>query len=471
MGCSHTEESASTPKATPLPQRVYPTEPADIGRSVDSALTVLTGATLYPITSAPIERGYVVMEAGNIVEVGTGEAPRFDNAAYVDASGTFITPGVIDTHSHMGVYANPSVSAHSDGNEMVGPVTADVWAEHGFWPQDPSIRRALSGGVTTIQVLPGSANLIGGRSYIAKLKPGISAREMRFPGAPQGLKMACGENPKRVYGSRGGPRTRMGNVAGYRRSFQQARNYLYSQQAYERDLAAWKKEKEANPEHDEDPPSLPGRDLEMETLAKVLNGEILVHNHCYRADEMHIMLDLAQEFGFKIRSFHHALEAYKLKDRLAKEDVASSTWADWWGFKMEAYDGIPHNAALLSAAGAKAVIHSDSSTDIRRLNQEAAKARRAGLDLGLEISETEALRWITLNAAWALGIDKEVGSLEKGKHADIVVWDKHPLSVYSKPSKVFIDGKLLFDRTKPERLSDFEIGQPHIDHKMESSHD
>ena len=434
-------------------------------------MTIITGAKLFPISAPPIQSGYIILENGKITAIGNGEAPQKDNAIVIDANGAFITPGVIDTHSHMGVYANPSVRAHSDGNEMVGPVTGDIWAEHGFWPQDPSIRRALSGGVTTIQVLPGSANLIGGRTYIAKLKPGTSAREMRFPEAPQGLKIACGENPKRVYGSRGGPRTRMGNVAGFRNAFQRARNYLHSQEAYERDLKAWKDAKEKNPDHDEDPPNLPSRDLESETLAKVLKGEILVHNHCYRADDMHIMLDIAEEFGFKIRSFHHALEAYKLRDRLAKLDVSSSTWADWWGFKMEAYDGIPHNAALLSAVGAKAVIHSDSSTDIRRLNQEAAKARRAGLDLGIEISETEALRWVTLNAAWTLGIEDKVGSLETGKHADIVIWDKSPLSVYSKPTHVIIDGKVYYDRSQPQRLSDFEVGQPHIDHQMGASHD
>ena len=235
-GCAHQAESNETPSAQPLPERSYPSEPSDLPRDVSSPLTIIKDATLYPITSGPITRGYIVMEAGTIIDIGEGDAPSLANAHVIDAKGSFVTPGVIDTHSHMGVYANPSVRAHSDGNEMVGPVTADVWAEHGFWPQDPSIRRALSGGVTTIQVLPGSANLIGGRSYIAKLKPGISAREMRFPGAPQGLKMACGENPKRVYGSRGGPRTRMGNVAGYRRSFQRALNYLHSQEAYQRDL-------------------------------------------------------------------------------------------------------------------------------------------------------------------------------------------------------------------------------------------
>ena len=237
---------------SPLPERTYPPEPADFTPANDSPLTIITGAKLFPISAPPIERGYIVLENGKITAIGDGEAPQRDNAIVIDATGAFITPGVIDTHSHMGVYANPSVRAHSDGNEMVGPVTGDIWAEHGFWPQDPSIRRALSGGVTTIQVLPGSANLIGGRTYIAKLKPGISAREMRFPGAPQGLKIACGENPERVYGSRGGPRTRMGNVVGFRNAFQRARNYLHSQEAYERDLKAWKDAKEKDPDHDED---------------------------------------------------------------------------------------------------------------------------------------------------------------------------------------------------------------------------
>ena len=471
VGCGTSEAEVATPKPAPLPERSYPSEPSDHQLSLDSPLTVVHNARIFPITSAPIENGFIVMHNGKITDIGPGEAPALEGAQYIDTKGAYVTPGIIDTHSHMGVYANPSVRAHSDGNEMVSPVTADIWSEHGFWPQDPSIRRALSGGVTTIQVLPGSANLIGGRSYIAKLKPGTSAREMRFPGAPQGLKIACGENPKRVYGSRGGPSTRMGNAAGFRKTFQRARAYQYDLEQYDRDLEEWRAKASKDAADAGDPPSLPSRDLKLETLVKVLKGEILIHNHCYRADDMHIMLDIAEEFGFKIRSFHHALEAYKLSDRLAKLEVASSTWADWWGFKMEAYDGIPHNAAMLSAAGAIAVIHSDSSTEIRRLNQETAKARRAGLDLGLKISETEALRWVTLNAAWALGIEKEVGSLEKGKHADVVIWDKHPLSVYSRPQHVFIDGSSYYDHSKPQRLSDFELGQPQVDHSLEGSHD
>ncbi len=273
----------------------------------------------------------------------------------------------------MGVYPNPGLSAHNDGNEASRPVTSDVWAEHGFWPQDPSIWRALAGGTTTIQVLAGSANLIGGRSFTVKLIPEVSPREMRFAGAPKGLKMACGENPKRVYEDKG-LQTRMGNVAGYRKAFQEALEYM-------REWEDFKKEKSGK---------LPKRNFVSETLAKVIRGEILLHFHCYRADDISNILDVAEEFGFKIRAVHHGLEAYKLAERLNKENVATATWADWWGFKAEAFDGIPYNAAILHSYGATPIIHSDSSVDIRFLNLEAGKALSFGRSLGIEITEDEA---------------------------------------------------------------------------------
>jgi imidazolonepropionase-like amidohydrolase len=258
-----------------------------------------------------------------------------------------------------------------------------------------------------------------------KVIPGRTAQEMKFPGAPYGLKMACGENPKRVYANRG-PSTRMGNMAGYRAAFIDA-------ERYRRRWDAWLKDRKGDP---------PDRNLRNETLAGVLRGEILVQNHCYRADEMVQMLDLAHEFGFKIRSFHHAVEAYKIADYLAREGTAASVWADWWGFKEEAMDGILENAALTQQAGGRPVIHSDSPSGIQRLNQEAAKAMYAGIRAGIPITRDQALRWFTANAAWVLGIDSVVGTLEAGKMADVVLWSGDPFSVYAKAVRVYNDGWL-----------------------------
>lgn len=457
--CAHDNSADQKPK-TPLPVAELPTEPLDPVAAPSAPPVLITNGTVMTANGDIFAPGYILLSDGLIAAVGAGQPPTVPaGTEVIDATGDYLTPGIIDSHSHMGVYPLPHASAHNDGNERVRPTTPEVWAEHAFWPQDPSLWRAVAGGVTTIQVLPGSANLIGGRSFVAKLRPATSARAMRFPGAPQGLKMACGENPKRVYGDKGGPHTRMGNVAGYRAAFQSAREYRRAWAKYDRDLQHWRtngqKDDEGKPA---DPPDPPARDFGLETLAKVLAGEIDVHNHCYRADEMHLMLDLAAEFGFKIRSFHHALEAYKLADRLAAEDVAVSTWADWWGFKMEAFDGIPHNAAIVFAAGGRPIIHSDSPIEVRHLNQEAAKAATAGRKIGLKISDDETLRWITRNPAWALRVLERTGTLETGKMADVVLWDGHPFSVYTKTRKVFIDGHLIFDRKAGPRLSDFEIG-------------
>lgn len=410
---------------------------------------VITNATILTGAGEEVENGSVYFRDGLIVEVGSSvEAPA--DALVVDGSGKFVTPGIIDTHSHLGVYAAPGTAAESDGNEYpVDPNTAYVWAEHSFWPQDPQIPLAIAGGVTTIQVLPGSANLFGGRSVTLKLVPARSVQEMKFPDAPYGLKMACGENPKRVYGGRGGPASRMGNVAGYREGFIEA-------EMYRSEWAAWRSDPSGDP---------PERDLALETLAGVLEGEISVHNHCYRADEMIQMLDLGREFGFGIRSFHHAVEAYKIADRLAEAGTAASVWADWWGFKEEAMDGIRENAALLAVAGARAIIHSDSETGIQWLNQEAAKALYAGQRAGLDVTREDALAWITSNPAWALGIDDRVGSLEPGKMADVVLWDGDPFSSYTKAELVYNHGWLVYDRNDPKRQphTDFELGQVHRD--------
>lgn len=401
--------------------------------------TILTGA------GQEIVGASIVFREGRIVAVGQAvEIPP--DAIVVDASGKFVTPGIIDTHSHLGVYAAPGTDAESDGNEYpVRANTAYVWAEHAFWPQDPQIPLAIAGGITTIQVLPGSANLFGGRSVTVKLVPARSVQEMKFPGAPYGLKMACGENPKRVYGERGGPASRMGNMAGYREGF-------ISAEAYRRQWDEWRADPNGDP---------PDRDLGKESIAGVLSGEISVQNHCYRADEMMQMLDLGREFGFTIRSFHHAVEAYKIADKLAEAGTAASIWADAWGFKEEAMDGVLENAALLTQAGARAVIHSDDATAIQWLNQEAAKALFAGQRAGIDVTRDDAIRWITANPAWVLGIDDVTGTLEPGKMADVVLWSGDPFSVYSRAEHVYNDGWLVYDRNDPSRQprTDFELGQ------------
>jgi imidazolonepropionase-like amidohydrolase len=338
--------------------------------------TLITNATVLTGDGQRLEGASVYFVNGKIVEV-TDTAPEVTaNTQVIDARGRWVTPGVIDVHSHLGVYPSPDVDAHSDGNEATAPVTAEVWAEHSIWPQDPGFGRALAGGVTTLQILPGSANLFGGRAVTLKNVASVSYQGMKFPGAPHGLKMACGENPKRVYGRKGsGPSTRMGNIAGYRAAWIKAQDYRDEHAQY----AALTREEQKETKR-------PKRDLELETLAGVLDGEIIIHMHCYRADEMLTILDLAKEFDYKVGTFHHGVEAYKIADELAENDVCGALWADWWGFKMEAYDGIQENIALVDRPdGSCAVVHSDSDEGIQRLNQEAAKAMSRGVKAGLDI--------------------------------------------------------------------------------------
>ena len=428
---------------------------------------MIRGATILTGTGTRIDNGDVLIVDGKIASIGPQlTAPA--GAKVIDAQGRWVTPGIIDVHSHLGVYASPSVNAHSDGNEMTAPITPNVWAEHALWPQDPAFEAALEGGVTTMQILPGSGNLIGGRGVTIKNVHATSYQAMKFPNAPQGLKMACGENPKMVYGGKGqAPMTRMGNVAGYRQAFADAQAYREEWRKYRRELAQFEK-KQSEPgkagKQDEDakPPSPPKRDLKAETLVGAIDGDIRVHIHCYRADEMMTMIDLAQEFGFKISTFHHAVEGYKIADTLARHGICGAEWADWWGFKMEAFDGVMENLALTDLpANGCAIVHSDSSEGIQRLNQEAAKAMARGVRAGLDIPRERAMRWLTLNPAKALGIDQVTGSLEPGKMGDVVIWNGDPFSVYALAEQVFIDGVLSFDRSQPPARapSDFLLGQ------------
>jgi imidazolonepropionase-like amidohydrolase len=425
--------AVSVPNADPFPSTyAAPTTRATLIRDV----TILTAA------GPAIRNGSVLLRDGKIAAVGTTISAPTD-AEVIDGRGKFVTPGIVDDHSHLGVYASPGGDALSDGNEMTNPVTAHVWAEHSVWPQDPQFPRALAAGVTTAQILPGSANLIGGRSVVLKMVPSVTVQGMKFPGAKYGLKMACGENPKRVYAQRG-PATRMGNVAGYRAAWIQA-------ETYRRRWDKWNADRQGDP---------PTRDLGLETLADVLRGNILVQNHCYRADEMAQMIDIAKEFGYKIRSFHHGVEAYKLADRLAKEGISASLWSDWGGFKMEAMDGVRANLAMVAAAGARTIVHSDDPSGMQRLNHDAAKAMAAGERIGIRPSEDEAIKWLTINPAWAIGLDDKIGSIEVGKNADVVLWSGNPFSVYSRVDRVWIDGAPAYDRANPASWwrTDFELG-------------
>ena len=408
----------------------------------------IVGGTVFTGAGQRIDNGVVIVTDGRVAAVGDASTPVPAGHQVVDARGRFVTPGIIDVHSHLGVYPSPGVQGMSDGNEATSPNTAQVWAEHSLWPQDPGFNTARAGGVTTLQILPGSANLFGGRGVTVRNVPSVTMQGMKMPGAPYGLKMACGENPSRVYGGRNqSPATGMGNMAGYRAAFIAAREYKAK-------WDKWREDGEGSP---------PTRNLQNETLAGVLDGSILVQNHCYRADEMAQMIDLSKEFGFRITAFHHAIEAYKLAPTLAREGICADMWTGWWGFKMEALDAVEANAALVDAPpNSCAVIHSDDAELTQRLNQEAAAALAAGRRMGMNIPEERAISWITLNPARSLGIADQTGSLEAGKRADVVIWSANPFSVYARADQVYIDGGLAFDRMNPayQPLSDFELGQP-----------
>ncbi|QJR79780.1 amidohydrolase family protein [Alteromonas pelagimontana] len=417
-------------------------------KPISGEATVITNVTILDGVGKRIDNGMVYFADGKIAAVGeTVEYP--EGTQVIDGQGKWVTPGIIDNHSHLGVYPSPSVGSTSDGNEMVKPVTPGVWAEHSVWAQDSGFGRALAGGVTALQILPGSGNLIGGRSVVLKNVPNRTMQDMKFPDAPYGMKMACGENPKRVYGDKGGPMTRMGNVRGYRQAWADAQDYLRQWERYDKEYADGKN------------PKAPKRDLDLETLAGVLKGDILVHMHCYRADEMTTMIDLMQEFDYKIASFHHAVEAYKIADKLKENNICAALWADWWGFKLEAYDGIRENIPLVHTAGACAIVHSDDELGIQRLNQEAAKAWSDGKRAGMNIPMEDAWTWLSANPAKSLGIFDKTGSLETGKNADLVLWNGNPFSTYTKAERVYIDGGLAYslDDKMSWPVSDFELGQ------------
>lgn len=388
---------------------------------------VIQNATILTVTKGTIAKGSVLIRDGKIAEVGRSvNVPP--GAQVIDATGMFLSPGIIDCHSHIAV----------DGsvNEGSIAVSSMVAIEDVLDPRDINIYRELAGGVTTSNVLHGSANPIGGLNAVIKHRWGADARGLLFEGAPPGIKFALGENPKRsnFTPQPGAPRrypgSRMGVMDVIRQAFTEAREYKKEWDAYRRRTAAG--EKNLIP---------PRRDLKLEPLVEILEGKRLVHSHGYRAEEMLALLQLAEEFGFKVRTLQHVLEGYKIAKEMARHGVGGSTFSDWWAYKMEAYDAIPYNAAIMTKYGVVVSINSDSAEEARHLNQEAAKTMKWG-----GLSETEALKLVTLNPAIQLGIDQRVGSIEVGKDADLVLWDKHPLSVYAVAQKTLVDGIVYFDR-------------------------
>ena len=402
---------------------------ATIAQTTSSAAApkdvLIKNATLLTVTHGKIANGSVYIKDGKIAAFGDKvSAPS--GVAVIDAGGKYLTPGIIDPHSHMAL--------RDDINEATSPVVPNMRMIDAFDYTDKAIYRALAGGVTSALLLHGSADMIGGQAVVIKTKYGLGRDQLLFPGAPQSIKFASGENPKRVFGGKGQlPSTRMGNFAVQRQALIDAQGYMREWDAYNEKVK--KGDKDATP---------PKRDLKLEALAEVLRGKMLVQIHCYRADELLNEMAIAKEFGYNLRAFHHGLEAYKVADQLAANHVGLATFADWWGYKYEAWDAIPWNAVMSMRKGVTVAIKSDSNDYIRRLNQEAAKTIRYG-----GATEDEALRMITLNAAWIIGVDNRVGSIDVGKDADLVIWDGYPLSSYGVPEKVYIDGEMFFDRTRP----------------------
>jgi imidazolonepropionase-like amidohydrolase len=384
---------------------------------------VIQRATLLTATHGRVENGSVYVKDGKIVAFGaTVSAPA--TATVIDAEGKYVTPGIIDPHSHMAL--------DNDVNEATSPVVPQMMMKDAFDYNDKAIYRALAGGVTTSLLLHGSADMIGGQAVVIKTKYGLDRDQMLFPGAPQSIKFASGENPKRVFGDKKQlPSTRMGNFEVMREAFTQAKDYQRQWDEYNEKVT--KGDKTA---------SAPKKDLKLEALSQVLQGKMLVQIHCYRADEFLAEIAIANEFGYKIRAFHHALEAYKVPQALAQNNIAIATFSDWWGFKYEAWDAIPWNAVIAMRAGVKVAVKSDSDDFMRRLNQEAAKTMRYG-----GATEDEAVQMMTINPAWIIGVDDKTGSIDVGKDADLVLWSAYPLSSYGIPEKVWIDGDVYFDRS------------------------
>lgn len=387
--------------------------------------TLIRNATVLTITRGTLPNADVLIRNGKIIAVGKN-LKAAANAKVIDATDKYVMPGIVDCHSH---------SMLDTINEGTLSVTSMAQTRDVLNPNDIDLYRALAGGVTSLNLLHGSANAIGGLNTVVKIKFGRPVAEFLFPGAMPGIKFALGENPKRSSFQPQGqqrryPMSRMGVEEVIREAFTRARDYKKTWDEYRAGVTRGDKNLVA-----------PRRDLQLEPLVEVLEGKRLVHAHCYRADEILMLINLANDFGFKIKTFQHTLEGYKVAKEIAQHGAGASIFADNWAYKIEAYDAIPYNAAIMTRAGVNVSMNSDSDERARRLNIEAAKAMRYG-----DLSEEEALKLITWNPAWQLGIQNRVGSIEVGKDADLAIWNGHPLSVYSRVETTFVDGEIFFDR-------------------------
>jgi len=423
-GGSDAAEKAAKPEEKPLPPLPVAPPPFPAGQTV-----AITGGTVLTVSpQGEIANGTVLIRDGKIAAVGS-DLPVPQGAVVIEAKGRYVMPGIIDTHSHTAVEGSV--------NECSDVITAETRVRDVIDQRDVSIYRQLAGGVTAINVLHGSCNAIGGQNAVLKLRWGKGPDELVFKEAPRGIKFALGENVKRsnfrVPGEPRYPGTRMGVEVVLREGFLRARAYKEEWAEYEAKLKALPARAEK--------PVAPRRDLRLETLADILDGKILVHSHGYRADEMLMLMSVADEFGFKVRTFQHGLEAYKIASEIARHGAGVGTFIDWWAFKIEALGASPYNPAILASKGVKVSLNSDSDELARRLYWDAAKAVKYG-----GVSEAEALRMITWNAAWQLGVERYVGSIETGKQADLAIWSAHPLSPRARCETTLVDGQVYFDR-------------------------
>ncbi len=457
--------AAQTPPVAPWLQDAFPSTysaPAAPALLIRNA-TILDGA------GQRLDNADIRLADGRVVAVGHG-LENGGGDTEIDARGRWLTPGIIDVHSHDGTVAQPRTTIDqeaSDVSELSDPNVADTLIETAVNPQDPAFSRALRSGVTTLQILPGSSPVFGGRSVVVHPIRATTVAAMELPSAPPGFKMACGENPK-AHGaeSRRGPTSRQGEIAYIRRTLADARDYLREWNRFASaadDAEASERRSDRRERHRGPPPQRDGprADARRAVLAGIVNGDFRLNVHCYRADDMAVMLSVAREFGFRITAFHHAAEAYKIPELLREHGACAAVWGDWWGFKMEAQDAIRANAALLDEAGVCVAMHSDSASSGQRLPLEAAKAAGAARAAGIVIPPERMIRWVTSNPARILGLDRRIGTLAPGFEADIVLWSGDPFSVYTRADLVIIGGAIAYDRANPpaDPPSDFELGR------------